>query len=71
MNFKDIQKANDPRKIVEAFFGGLGSIYGQPFGVYGDYAQFSPKAYFNLQSYYDTAGGSFKLNDYYNADNYV
>lgn len=70
LNFQDIQKANDPRKIAEAFFGSLGKIYGQPFGIMGDFAQFSPKSYFNLDSYYNTAG-AFKLSDYYNAGNYI
>lgn len=56
MDFADIAKMFDPRKILEASFGRLGMPFGSPMGAFGDYAQYSPKKYFDSGDYY-TAGG--------------
>lgn len=54
--FRDFQKAFDPRKILEAHFGRLGMPFGNPMGAFGDYAQYSPKKYFDLGDYYNPEG---------------
>lgn len=69
MSFRDIQKANDPRKITEAFFGQLGSIFGNPMATFGELSQFSPKQYFNLSDFYDTAG-QFTMKDYFDVSDF-
>lgn len=56
MDFADIQKMFDPRKITEAFFGRLGGLFGTPFGIAGFTAEYSPKKYFDPGNYYNAEG---------------
>lgn len=56
MDFADIQKMFDPRKILEAHSGALGGLFGSPFGMFGDYAQYSPKKFFDQGDYYNVEG---------------
>lgn len=56
MDFADIQKMFDPKKIVEAQFGQLGGLFGTPFGIAGSFAEYSPKKYFDSDSYYNAEG---------------
>lgn len=69
MNFEDIKRATDPRKILEAYSGELGSIYGLTQGAFGLFGEFSPKTFFNMSDYYDTAG-QFSVKDFYQPSDY-
>lgn len=64
MRYQDILKAFDPRKILEAYSGTLGTMYGSPFGSFGEMSQFNPKSYFNTQSF-------FNANDYFDGQSIV
>lgn len=55
-SFRDLQKALDPKKILEAYFGRLGGLFGSPFGAFGSFAEYSPKKYFDTGDYYNAAG---------------
>jgi len=56
MDFADIQKLFDPRKIIEAHFGELGGLFGKPFGAFGSFGEYSPKKYFDSGDYYNAGG---------------
>ncbi|MDE2104263.1 MAG: hypothetical protein KGL39_43905 [Patescibacteria group bacterium] len=50
----------DPKQVLQASMGSLGSFFGKPYGLFGEYAQFAPNKYFDPGDYYTA--------DLYNAE---
>jgi hypothetical protein len=69
MNFSDIQKATDPKKVLEAYFGQLGGFHGQIQGMWGQTGPYSAKNYFNTSELY-TMAGAYSPHDFYNPKDY-